>query len=507
MSETFLYSKPEQKNPKINVWFSYPAIESFAMASLGFLSIYKDLDCDEELYVERIYEDTKTTRINPKLVDAMGFSISFELDILAVIKMLKRYSFNLKAKERSEEEPIIFAGGPVLMANPIPYEDFFDFICIGEKIALKDAFKVLKEKNNLSRDELLKKLSKIEGIYVPKYKKNKVKITRDEIADNIIYTPILSDKSFFKNTFIIELERGCPKMCKFCLASWLNIPVRFVKYEKIIEAVEIGLKHTNKIALLGAYVAGHPDFNKIIEYISKRNKISPIELSVSSLRADLTDINLVKTLVECGQKSATIAIEAGSRKLRDKIGKKLSEEQILNTVLTAKKGGLQGLKMYFMLGLPDENESDIDEIIELAKKMKNKLKEENDKKNFELTFSFSTYIPKPHTPFEKATRCDKKILEKRIQYLKKNLSKLGVQFRAPSIEWDIIQTILSRYQNSLSDYLIDVENAGGNIGAFKQIWRKYAKKGCLETFEDSVNTPFGNIKAPKWNFIETGASL
>ncbi len=507
MSEIFLYSKPEQKNPKINVWFSFPAIESFAMASLGFLSIFKDLDCDSELYVERIYADTKTTRINPKHVDAMGFSMCFELDILAIIKILKKYSFTLKTKDRGEDEPIIFAGGSVFMSNPLPFEDFFDFICIGEKTALKEAFRILKEKNNIPRDELLKKLSETDGIYVPKYKKDKVNIVRDEIANDVIYTPILSDKSFFKDTFIIELERGCPKMCKFCLASWLNIPVRFVNYEKIIEAVELGLKHTNKLALLGAYVSGHPDFNKIIEYISKKNKITPIELSISSLRADLTDINLVKTLVECGQKSATIAIEAGSQKLRDKIGKKLNEEQILNTVLTAKLGGLHGLKMYFMLGLPDEEDSDIDEIIELAKKMKNKLKETGDKKNFELTFSFSTYIPKPHTPFENALRCDKKTLEKRIQYLKKNLSKLGIQFRSPSVEWDIIQTILSRYQDSLSDYLIEVEEAGGNIGAFKQIWRKYSKKGCLRTFEDSVNTPFGNIKAPKWKFIETGASL
>lgn len=505
MSEIFLYKKPEKKEPKINVWFAYPAIESFAMASLGYLSIFKDMDLNPELYVERVYSDSKTTGINSKNVDTIGFSISFELDILSVIKMLKKYDISLKAKDRAEEEPIIFAGGPVLMSNFFPYEDFFDFICVGEKTSLREIFEVLKEKNNYSRDEILKKLSYIEGVYVSKYKKEKLKITRDIIKDDPVYTPILSDKSFFKDTFIIELERGCPKMCRFCLASHLNLPVRFVNYEKIIEAIDLGLEHTNKIALLGAYVAGHPDFKRIIEYIEKKSEKNPIELSISSLRADLTDVELIKTLVKCNQKTATIALEAGSQHLRDLINKNLSEEQILKTVETAKIGGLKGLKIYFMLGLPTETDSDIEAIVELAKKMKNKIKEFKDKNNFELTFSFSTFIPKPHTPFEDAIRCDKKTLEKRIQYLKKNLAKLGIQFRSPSIDWDIIQTILSRYQESLSDYLIDVEEAGGNIGAFKQVWKKHAKKGCLPSFEDSVNIPSCNIKAPKWNLVETGA--
>ena len=131
-----------------------------------------------------------------------------------------------------------------------------------------------------------------------------MKIERDEIENSPVHTPILSEKSFFKDTFVLELERGCPKMCNFCLASWLNLPTRFVKYEKIIEAIDLGLKYTDKLALLGAYVAGHPDFDKIIDYISKKCEQNPIELSISSLRADLADVELIKTLVKCGQKTA-----------------------------------------------------------------------------------------------------------------------------------------------------------------------------------------------------------
>lgn len=499
--EKFLYKRLEKKSPKINLWWAYGAIENFAMASLGYLSIFKDFDLNPNIFVERVYSDTKTTQINPKDVDCMGFSISFELDILTIIKMLQKYGFSLKSKKRAEDEPIIFSGGPVMMANPIPYEEFFDFIVIGEKVVLDSAFKILENKRNLKRDEILKKLSEVDGIYVPKYKKDKIKIIRDDLSDDIIYTPVLSDNSFFKDTFIIELERGCPKMCKFCLASHLNIPARFVSYDKIIEAIDFGLQYTNKIALLGAYVAGHPRFDDIITYISKKDNV---ELSISSLRADLADSKLIQTLVKCGQKTATIALEAGSQRLRDYIGKDLKEEEILIALSSMQKNGLKGAKIYVMLGLPKEEDKDIDELITLVQKMKAQVKA-NIKEgfsNFNLTISLSTFIPKAHTPFEREKREDKKSLENKIKYLKKNLAKLGIDFRAPSVDWDTVSAILSRYDKPLSDFLIDVVESGANLGAFKKQWREHNKKGLLPDFESVAKTPFSNnIKTLGWYFV------
>ena len=278
--ERFLYKRPD-KNPKIIVWLGYGAIENFAMASLGYLSIFKMLDCDPEIFIERIYSNSKIIRINPKSVDCFGFSVSFELDIFNIIKMLKKYNFPLFSRERGDLDPIIFTGGPVMMSNPIPYEEFFDFISIGEKACLERAFEILKNKRNLKRSEILKQLSKVEGIYVPNVsdKKQKIKIVRDDIKKNPLYTPILSSDSFFQDTFVLEIERGCPKRCKFCLASYLNQPVRFVDFDKIIEAIDFGLKYTNKIALLGAYVAGHPRFADIVSYIAEICDKTPVELS------------------------------------------------------------------------------------------------------------------------------------------------------------------------------------------------------------------------------------
>ena len=494
--EKFLYKQNFNKNPKINVFFAYPAIESFAMASLGYLSIFKMIDEMDEIFVERVYADSKTTRVNIQDVKVMGFSTSFEIDILTVVKMLKKYDIPLKSSQRGDEHPIIFAGGPAVSANPLPYQEFYDFISIAEGQALKEVLEFIANNSHLKRDELLEKLSKFEGIWVPKYGVYDVKMLRDDLSEPVA-TPILSEKSFFKNAYVIEIERGCPKMCNFCLASWMNLPVRFLDKQKIISSIDEALKYTNKIALLGAYVAGHPDFSEIIDFICEKNKISPVELSISSLRADLADEKLFKTLVECSQKHATIAIEAGSQRMRDIIKKDLTDEQIFKTVETARLSGLKAVKIYTMIDLTKEEESDIVALVELAKKLKEK------NKGFEISFSLSTLIPKAHTPFEDVKKEGSKSLEKKINYLKKELHKIGINLRPSSVEWDAIQAILSRCDVSLADYIIEVCEQGGNLGAFKQVWREFHKKGIFKSLEDSAQMPYDNTKTPlPWAFIK-----
>lgn len=496
--EQYLYEKNYNKNPKINAWFAFPAIESFAMSSLGFLSIFKQIDLMDDVYVEKICSDTKITRIPVNNLDIIGFSNSFEIDILTIIKMLQKYNIPLLSHQRSKEHPIVFAGGPVLSTNPLPYQDFYDFISVGDATeTFKSIFKVMIDCKDKTREEKLAALSEIEGIWVPKFGKEKTVVKVSDTLSEPVYTPILSEKSYFKDTFIIEIERGCPKSCNFCIASWLNMPVRFVDYKKIIEAIDFGLKYTNKIALLGAYVAGHPDFDKILAYIRERNKISPVELTLSSLRADLTDENVIKTLVECGQKSATIALEAGSERLRNVINKDLSDKQVIETVKCARLNGLKGLKIYAMIGLPTETQEDIEALVKLMRKLK------NNNKGFDITLSVASFIPKAQTPFQWCNMAESKNLDVKIAFLKKELAKIGVNVRVSSTDWDCIQAILSRYGDSLSEYLIKVIENGGNLGAFKQTWRMMSKKGILPDFKICAQNPSGadtSVPLP-WDFI------
>ena len=466
------------------MWFVFPGPEAFALSSLGYLWLFRAIDSMQGINIERVYSDSKTTSIMRDKINLIGYSFTFDMDFVQIFAHLEKNNIPLRAFDRDENCPLIFAGGPVVTANPLPYSEIFDFIIIGDgEDTNLEVVRICAENKHKSKQEILDILSEIDGIYVPSKKQDSVNKINKKL-DECIYTPIISENAFFKNTFILEVERGCSNCCGFCLASYMNLPIRFVPYEKIIETIDLGLKYTNKIALLGAQITAHPDFERVCEYIN--NKIlsgENIEMSVSSLRVDSFKPKIVKTLVNAGQKNLTLAIEAGSERLRKVINKHLSEEQIFNAVKTAIECGLSGIKFYGMLGLPTETTDDIEATIELSKKIKKQFKK------FDISFGFSTFVPKANTPFQWFGREDEKTLSYKINYLRKELHKLGIQASISSPKWDYYQAVLSRGDEKLTQYLIDVYKNGAKLGAFKK---------CAK--ELGINTDFYALQ--EYNFSD-----
>ncbi len=461
--EKFLYKRNPKKNADYNIWMAFPGCYSFALSSLGYLHIFRLMDEMEEVNVERVYSDSTKTDIQFKDVNAIAFSSSFDLDFMSIFPMFDKYKIPYKTSDRDKNMPIIFCGGPVVTANPIPYKDFFDFMIIGDGEQLNtNVVTILADNKDKPKDEILKLLAKLNGVYVPTLNQEKIVKNSCKI-ENCVYTPILSDDAFFKDMFIIEISRGCANCCGFCMASYLNLPVRFAPYENIIEAIDLGLQYTNKIALLGAQVSIHPKFKQICEYIAQKVQKNPeIEMSISSLRVDAVDDAMIKTLVSAHQKHVTIAIEAGSERLRKIINKNITEEQIKHTVETARLNGLKGVKIYAMIGIPTETQEDLNEMVRVA----NELKQAN--KGFDISFAFSSFIPKPHTPLQWCGRFSTKELEKRQNFLQKEFHKIGVKTSFSSIKWDYWQTVLSRGDDKISDFIIDVYKNGSKLGAFKK---------------------------------------
>ena len=452
--EKYLY-KPLSGN--YNLIMAYPAIEEFALASLGYLWLYKIASTTEGINAVRSSTDNIPSVKN---AGSIAFSMSFDFDFIGVFETLEKMDIPLYANERDENDPLVFAGGPVITTNPRPYEAFFDFMLIGDgEESFKKILEILK---NHSKREALELIKDLEGVYIAGSPAKKATVGLQEV----IYTPILSDKGYFKNTFIIEIARGCMNRCAFCTASYTNLPFRNYEYEKIIEAIEQGLKYTNKIALLGAQISAHPRFNDIMKYLeNKMDEGINIELGISSLRTDSVSPDMVRTLVKGGQKHSTIAIEAASERLRRFINKNLKEEQILNAVKIAKENGLKGLKIYSMIGIPTETPADIDEFLRLGKL----IKDEN--KGFNIEFSFSTFVPKPHTPLQWSKREDTKSLENKQKYLEKEFRKLGIASKFSSAKWDYWQSVLSRSGSELAPFLAEVYKRGGKIGAYKSALR------------------------------------
>lgn len=510
MTEKFLYERNLSKKADLNFWLAFPAIYSFGMASLGFLSIFETLDKMDNVKAERIFSDTKKTEINISDVDAISFSFSFEFDFIGIFQLMEQHNIPFLSSERNESMPLICGGGPVLSSNPEPFSPFFDFIMVGdaENVIEKVAQTIIKYKNR-PKKEVLIELSKIPSIYVPSFTEfdleNKLLIIDKKpfsIEKNTFYlsrcisTPILTEESYFSNTFVIEIARGCNNRCGFCNASYLNLPARFCSYEEITGKIENALKYTNKIAFLGALISAHPDFERICNYVI--NKIDSgvnIELSISSIRLNHITPKAVEMLVKGGQKHATVALEAGSERLRRVINKNLTEKQILNAVKVAYENGLKGFKVYAMIGLPTETYEDLDQIVELARRIKKEYKK------FDLTFSFSTFVPKAQTPFQYASREDTKSLEKKYSYLKKEFHKSGIKIRCSSVKWDYYQAVFSRGDRRLAEYAIEVYKQGSNIGAFKNVYKNMQKTGKLPSSDSFALDNIDLNSNLVWNFI------
>ncbi len=486
--ELYLFDSPTAatQDERVNIWLCFPGPNSFALSSVGFLWLYKTLYESKNVNVERICEDTKITTTKLENLDLVGFSFTFDTDFLTIFKMLDKYKIPLKAIDRDENHPLVFAGGPVATCNPLPYSDFFDFFIIGDgEVVNLQVVQTVKENKGKSKAELLKILSNIEGIYVPALKNNVKKLTNR--LENCIYTPILSEEAFFKNTFIIEMSRGCANRCGFCIASYINLPLRCTPYEDLINTIELGLKHTNKIALLGAQISAHPHFHEVCKYIYDKIKSGEnIEMSVSSLRVDAVSPEVIKTLVAAGQKNTTLAIEAGSERLRKVINKNLAQEQIIEAVKTCREHGLKGVKFYGILGLPTETQEDIEALVTLARELKTA------NKGFNISFGFSTFVPKPHTPFQWSQREDSKSLELKTNYLKRELHKLGIETSISSSKWDYYQAVLSLGDETLGDFVLEAYKQGGKLGAFKAATKKF-----------NINLPQLSLEAPlPWDLME-----
>jgi radical SAM superfamily enzyme YgiQ (UPF0313 family) len=494
IEEKFIYTPAVKNSDAIPMWFCFPATYMIGMCSLGYLHLFRLFDENPDIHPERIFTDTEKTHHNLKDVEVMGFSVSFEFDFLGIFSMLQKYNIPLRSKDRNDNYPLIFGGGPVMTANPEPFAEFFDVILVGEgEEALNEMMTVFKTVRDLPKKEQLLALSKLDGVYIPSFydvkyaedgKISSIKANTENVPEKInrrhieklhksLNSPILTSKSVFPNMFLVETSRGCPKMCKFCIASFLTLPARYPLYEEIKKSIDLGLQYSNKIGLLGALITEHPDFEKICEYITELKKERDIKISVSSLRVDTITPLIIKTLVECGQKQTTVAIEAGSERLRHHIGKKLSEEDIFKGVQIARENGLTGLKLYGMIGLPSETQEDIEAFVDLMIRLKKA------NKGFNLTLSVSSFVPKAGTPFQWEERPSDKIISERSDYLRKELNKNKIIYKPTSVKWDYIQAIISRGDRRIAPLMEKVQELGGTIGSWSKAYKDLREEGLI----------------------------
>ncbi|MBN2809303.1 MAG: radical SAM protein [Deltaproteobacteria bacterium] len=484
----------------------YPNHYSLAMSNLGFQTVYHLLNRDARVVAERFYLPekgasgsvpgsegcssapllTQESRRPVAETRALIFSVSFERDYVSLAALLQMAGLALLAKERNQEQPLVLVGGVTSFINPLPLFPLVDGFLLGEGESQIPIFiETMLAHQHLERDGLLEALSRVPGFLPATYPvRQAITLPRAEVDKFVPRTFVAGAGSqVFGDTLLVEVNRGCPRGCRFCAAGFVYRPFRNRSLECLKAAVRAGIDEFgfNRVGLVGSALGDYPELKELCAWLVQQE----LQFTFSSLRIDTLDDGLLELLQAGGVKSITIAPEAGSERLRRALRKGLSEAVILAQAERVARAGIGRLKLYFLIGLPEETAADLEAIVELVKKIKQVMLAARSRPqlNIALNVSINPFIPKPHTPLQWAPLAPLAELQKKEKFLARELRRPGgieIEMESPvSAAW---QTLLSRGGPELAQLLIELVNHGGGQSRFlkKVLAEKVDELGPLD---------------------------
>ncbi|WP_254927984.1 radical SAM protein [Cyanobium sp. T1B-Tous] len=493
---------------------AFPSTYTVGITSLGYQVVWATLAQRADVDVRRLFTDQGDPP--HRHCDLFGLSLSWELDGPVLLDLLEQQRIPLWASERGDTDPIVFGGGPVLTANPEPLAPFFDVVLLGDGELLLPAFvDALQAHREAPRAERLRHLAQVPGVYVPSLYAPRYSSEGDLLAvepieagipatvakqtwrgNTLSHSTVITPEAAWPSIHMVEVVRSCPELCRFCLASYLTLPFRTPSLDDgLIPAVEKGLTATQRLGLLGASVTQHPQFADLLAWLDQ-DRFEGTRVSVSSVRAATVTPELGRILAKRGSKSLTIAIESGSERMRQVVNKKLATEEIYAAARYAKEGGLTGLKLYGMVGLPTEEEADVEATAALLLDLKKATP------GLRLSLGVSTFVPKAHTPFQwQGVRPE---ADKRLKLLAKRLKPKGIELRPESYGWSVIQALLSRSDRRLAPVIAAARGSHDSLGGWKQAYRAIREQpgADLPSWDDVIHATWSPERVLPWEHLE-----
>jgi len=452
------------KEAELRVALCYPSPYTLGMSSLGFQTIYREINAHEGACAERAFlpdspEDYRASRTPVFSYESerplgefavLAFSISYELEISGLFEVLDLSGIPLLRTQRSEQHPLIVAGGPLTNSNPRPLDPFVDLIVVGEAEEL--IHELLDAAARMRRGDLLEHFACAPGCYVPGRSHAVPPAAKASDSRLPAYSQILTGKSVLSSMFLIEPERGCSRGCTYCvMRRAAHGGMRLVPPEEVMRRIP---EQARRVGLVGAAVTDHPRIKDIVRRIVESKR----EIGISSLRADRLDGELVGLLARGGYRTLTTASDGASQRLRNLVDRQTTEQHLIRVADLARRYRLHRLKLYELIGLPTETSEDIEEMVRLSRELA---------RIVPLSLSVSPFVAKRNTPLDGSPFEAVPSLEEKLARLRSAM-KGKVQLRSASPRWARVEHMLAQSGEAAGLAAMDAWRSGGGYAAWNR---------------------------------------
>jgi radical SAM family uncharacterized protein/radical SAM-linked protein len=516
---------------KLKFCLAFPDVYEVGMSHLGIQILYHLLNGKEGVACERVFapwvdmEKVLRERSVPlsslesslplSQFDIIGFSLQYELSFTNVLNMLDLSHIPLLSKERDDRFPLIIAGGPSCF-NPAPVADFFDAMVLGdgEEVVLEICDRAIPWKERKGKkEELLQSLSQVEGVYVPTLHREGQKVRKRIVPDlnPVLFPacPILPYMKVIHDRLNVEIARGCKRGCRFCEAGFIHRPYRERNPEGIEEILHASLHQTGyeEVSLLSLSAGDYTSIRPLLSDLMDRFESKKVAVSFPSLRIETVVGSLAEEVKRVRKTGFTIAPEAGTERLRKVINKELDERVLFQGLEDLFSKGWKHIKLYFMIGLPTEREEDLKGIIDLSRRISSLGGKYKIHPN--VAVSVSTFVPKPHTPFQWEPQIPLEEMKEKLHFLREELRRNRIQFKWQDPHLSFLEGIFSTGGFSLSRVLVEAFRLGCRFDGWSDqfrydLWTKAFEKTGVKMDLHTKRRDRNDLLP--WSFIETGAS-